>query len=99
MALTRAHERREEVSATKRPSREINRQAREQARSSACLSNLKQLGLALHNYHDQYGSFPPAVVTDANGPRLFVGNGFVPLLRKSEVAEEEAAVRALQVAA
>lgn len=35
-------------------------QAREAARKSTCKSNLKQLGLALHNYHDSIKLFPAA---------------------------------------
>ncbi len=36
-----------------------NESARAASRRAQCVNNLKQLGLALHNYHTAYESFPP----------------------------------------
>ncbi|MBS0262945.1 MAG: DUF1559 domain-containing protein [Planctomycetes bacterium] len=41
--------------------------ARERAQRTQSRSNLKQLGLALHNYHEQYNCFPPGGTFDASG--------------------------------
>ena len=52
--------------------------AREAARRSQCSNNMKQVGLALHNYHDALKRFPPGYVT--SGAQADVGWGWLAKL-------------------
>lgn len=40
-------------------------QAREAARRTSCRNNMKQLGLAIHNYAEQYSCLPPAGIVNS----------------------------------
>ena len=67
-------------------------QAREAARRSSCKNNLKQIGLALHNYHDTHRVFPPGQIRGRNpSTGVECGNGFswgamlLPFLEESAV--------------
>jgi len=54
--------------------------AREAARRSQCTNNLKQIGLALHNYHDTHKSFCPGWMIDTPAGGRPSGYGFAVFL-------------------
>ena len=59
-------------------------QAREAARRSQCKNNLKQLGLALHNYLEANRTFPPGVIAKTGNLRNAMHSGLTLLLPQIE---------------
>lgn len=57
-------------------------QAREAARRTLCRSNMRQFGIALHNYHDIYRQFPNINASDSlEGGSLFVS--ILPMMEQT----------------
>lgn len=61
-------------------------QAREAARRTQCRNNLKQIGLALHNYHDVYLTFPAGWSIDTSNFNLqYWGLSILPYIDQANV--------------
>lgn len=65
---------------------------REAARKAQCANNLKQLGLACHNYHDSHSCFPPGYLATAVYPDTAPGWGWgaflLPFLEQTPVSAQ-----------
>ncbi len=59
--------------------------AREAARRSQCTNNLKQIGLALHNYHDTHKVFPPGTV---DGKGWLVTTFILPYVEQASLYDQ-----------
>jgi prepilin-type N-terminal cleavage/methylation domain-containing protein/prepilin-type processing-associated H-X9-DG protein len=68
-------------------------QSRESARATQCRSNLKQIGLALHDYHNVHKAFPAGCVGDRNNELDIQGWGWATYLMP--FIEEQALYAAL----
>jgi prepilin-type processing-associated H-X9-DG protein len=63
--------------------------AREAARRAQCVNNLKQMGLAMHNYNSTYDVFPPPAIYDADGkPLLSWRVLLLPYLEQNELYQQ-----------
>lgn len=61
-----------------------------------CSNNLKQLGLALHMYHNDHGALPPGVTSDRpreRFPRMTWLNRLLPYIEQDALARQSTAHR------
>lgn len=58
----------------------------ESAREVVCRNNLKQIGIALHAYHDTYKRLPPAYIADENGKPMHSWRVLIlPFLERKDI--------------
>jgi len=62
--------------------------AREAGRQQVSMNNLRQIGIALHDYHDTHKTFPPAFIADENGkPRTSWRTLILPFMEQKPLAD------------
>ncbi|MFN3151587.1 DUF1559 domain-containing protein [Bremerella sp.] len=74
-------------------------QAREAARRMSCSNNLKQIGLAFHNYHDTYNTLPPSYMNFGNEIRWGWGALILPFIEEANLHEQIGVTRLMGVRA
>ena len=52
------------------------------------MNNIRQIAIAMHNYHDANKSFPPAVLTHASGKRYSWRIAVLPYMERSDIYDE-----------
>jgi hypothetical protein len=63
--------------------------AQDRVRRHECKSKLNAIGLALHNYHDRFGVFPPAVMLDGEGNAVHSWRALIlPFLEEQAMLEK-----------
>ncbi len=60
-----------------------------EALNQGCVHRMKHIGLALHSYHDQYQTFPPAYIVDDEGKPLHSWRTLIlPYLGENELYQQ-----------
>ncbi len=62
--------------------------SRQAARRMQSINNLKQIGLALHNYHDTFNQFPPAYLGTEEKPLLSWRVAILPFIGQSTLYDQ-----------
>ncbi len=57
--------------------------AKESARSLQCMNNMRQIGLAMHMYGNEYNYFPPVYTDNTQQTNLWFGPLLGPYIKKS----------------
>src|SRR6187549_3151742 len=70
--------------------------AREAARRTQCINNLKNIGLAAHNFHDTFKWLPYAAQND-DQVDYGAGYGLLPFMEQKEVADRMQTVGAIYI--